>query len=123
MPLWTTGQVTKAPTNILFYTGDKYQGRFSNELLFTSFNDRAIYHIKLRPPIYDTIEDAQVYLVYKLDEIIKGDSGRLVDIEQGPDGYIYVGSLSTIRRINSINEDNLIKDNAKKCQRLLFIIL
>ncbi|MCS6768535.1 MAG: PQQ-dependent sugar dehydrogenase [Candidatus Nitrosocaldus sp.] len=94
-PLLSSGHMAVAPTNMLFYTGDRYGEEFKYNLFFTTVNDSAIYRVILRPPDYTDVQDVIVY---------KGLTGALIDVEEY-DGWIYIGSMgpSQIYRIVSFN--------------------
>ncbi|MGH9921552.1 MAG: PQQ-dependent sugar dehydrogenase [Nitrososphaerales archaeon] len=83
---------TIAPTELIFYTGDKYDGE-ANNMFFTSWNTRELYRVTLKPPYYDKILSIDKHFIEFTG------FGGLLDIEQGPDGYLYVSSFDSIMRL------------------------
>ncbi|MDW8275725.1 MAG: PQQ-dependent sugar dehydrogenase [Candidatus Nitrosocaldus sp.] len=81
-----------APTEMIFYTGSKYAG-FENDLLLLSYNLRSLLHIELEGPNYDVVKSIKEY------RLPSRGIGSVTDIEQGPDGYIYVSDFKTIWRL------------------------
>jgi aldose sugar dehydrogenase len=73
--------ISVAPSNMIFYTGDKFPG-WNGNLLMGSMADRNLWRITI-----DTNNNVsgreEVSVVKKLDE-------RIRDVEQGPDGWIYL---------------------------------
>ncbi|RMF30752.1 MAG: hypothetical protein D6752_03475, partial [Candidatus Nitrosothermus koennekii] len=62
-PLFSSGNNVIGPTNMIFYTSDRYGEEFKNNLFFTTVHDDtkygngAIYRVILKPPHYTEIED------------------------------------------------------------------
>ncbi|MEM3092591.1 MAG: PQQ-dependent sugar dehydrogenase, partial [Candidatus Nitrosocaldus sp.] len=85
-----TWEGTIAPTEMIFYSGDKYPG-FENDLLLLSYNLRSLLHIKL--------DESDVVKSIKEYRLPSRGIGSVTDIEQGPDGYIYISDFKTIWRL------------------------
>jgi aldose sugar dehydrogenase len=91
-PILSTGALTIAPTEIIFYTGDKYPSELTNNMFFLSFNFKSVYTVQLKSPNYDEVVSFQSH---QLPTSISG----YTEIEQGPDGYLYVSDFSSIYRL------------------------
>ncbi|MFQ5941720.1 MAG: PQQ-dependent sugar dehydrogenase, partial [Nitrososphaerales archaeon] len=92
-----------APTELTFYSGDRYIGE-NNNMFFLSFMHTQLYRVILKPPNYDEVESASVYSI-SLESDKEGIFDSLFDIEQGPDGYLYVSSFRSIMRLDFIYSD------------------
>jgi glucose/arabinose dehydrogenase len=88
------------PTAIEFLDSKLFGGKYQNDIFVGSFNYGRILHfhlneqrdaLYLRGPLEDKIEhNAQGYV-----PVVFGKNfGRIVDLETGPDGCLYVLSLS-----------------------------
>lgn len=78
-----------APTGVNFYHGAVFP-EFEGHLLLTSFNDSALRRIA----VDDENNGAPLE-----EEILASGFGSPIDVAVGPDGFIYVATLSTIIRI------------------------
>ncbi len=78
-PIINSGtQETWAPGGATFVT----QGRWAGSLLFTGLRGQALYRLTLDP------DDPR--RVASFERLLQGQSGRLRDVVEGPDGAIYV---------------------------------
>ncbi|MFQ5970543.1 MAG: PQQ-dependent sugar dehydrogenase, partial [Nitrososphaerales archaeon] len=101
-----------APTELIFYTGDRYPGEVNN-MFFLSYSNRELYRVVLEPPNYDEVISTGLYPIKfgAKDALYKADVpggfifNSLLDIEQGPDGYLYVSSLDSIVRLDFVYTD------------------
>ncbi len=94
-PLWSSGNITTAPTQIIFYTGIKYP-EFTNDLFFLTLNDSSLNRVKLSPD-YTKISEFQVYPL---------NIGIPTDIEFDSTGDIYVSNLANeIYRVRFYHTD------------------
>ncbi len=86
-PLWSFTP-TIAPTGCAVYRGTRYP-QLDGDLLFTAFNDgdlrRAVFRAG-EPDVIDTLETLAVK-----------PGGAVLDVTVGPDGYVYIATLSDIR--------------------------
>ena len=82
---------TIAPTGIDFYTGDKYPEEFKNDMFFGDFNTGKIRRVKLTGSEADSVEF--------MTEFIAGGFGFIVDVVDGPDGFLYFSTGDAIYRI------------------------
>ncbi len=67
-----------APSGMTFYTGDKF-GRWRGDLLIGALRDQMLVRLQL---------DGEK--IVKEERLLRGTLGRIRDVRQGPDGYIYV---------------------------------
>ena len=100
---------TVAPTAIKFFNSDKFGAEYKNDMFVADLNNGNIYHFDLNEsrtsllldgPLKDKIADRPE----ELDDVIfaKGFNG-IVDLQVGPDGYLYVLSNGSIYRILPTN--------------------
>ncbi len=82
-----------APTDATFYTGDKLPSDFRYNLLFGAWNTGDITRVVLKEPDYRIVVSATV--------IFHNPSG-ILDVEDGPDGYLYFTDSNSIMRLVSI---------------------
>ena len=90
---------TAVPTGIVFLDSEKLGAEYRNDLLVGSFKYGVIYDFKLNDsrdglvlsgPLSDKVENSPD----ASEEIILGRNfGPIVDLEVGPDGYLYVLSM------------------------------
>lgn len=76
--LW---EKTTPPSGMTFYSGDKFP-HLKNDLFVATLRSESLIRIKL-------IHKEERYEVKKIEHWFKGKYGRLRDVVQGPDGYIY----------------------------------
>jgi aldose sugar dehydrogenase len=88
-----------APGGLAFYTG-KELPQFTNTFLFAGLLTKGIYQVR-------TSTDNPVrYINYQ--KVAGVDVGRVRDVVQGPDGYVYIASSNTDGRGNpSPNDDKI----------------
>ncbi len=67
-----------APSGMTFYTGDKFS-RWRGDLLIGALRDQMLVRLQL---------DGEK--IVKEERLLRGTLGRIRDVRQGPDGYIYV---------------------------------
>lgn len=67
-----------APSGMTFYTGDKF-GRWRGDLFIGALRDQMLVRLRL---------DGEK--IVKEERLLRGTLGRIRDVRQGPDGYIYV---------------------------------
>ncbi len=79
-PLYQTGRDTWAPSGAAFYSGSLYPG-WGNALLVATLRGQHLRLISFKPPGYVEVESSI--------SLYQGVFGRLRDVAQGPDGYIY----------------------------------
>lgn len=77
-----TGIVAVAATPV-------YPASYHNTLLFTNVNNGDIRRLSL----------SHGYQQLETDYVVLGGAGPLVDLQQGPDGYVYASGFSTIYRV------------------------
>jgi glucose/arabinose dehydrogenase len=89
------------PTAIKFFHSDKLGSKYQNDLFVGDFNHGYLYLFELSPDrtqlvlnnnLNDKIADSSSY---ELQDVLFGEGfGAITDIEVGPDGYLYVVSIS-----------------------------
>lgn len=91
-PIFDTGPGTIAPTEMEFYTGDKYPD-LVNDMFFLSYNYRSLDRIVLEPPNFDKV------IAHYRYQLPTTGIGSYTDIEMGSDGYLYVSDFKSISRV------------------------
>lgn len=102
---------TVAPTGLVFLDSDKFGNEYENDLFVGSYKYGFIYNFNLNEertsfelsgPLEDKVENNPG----ASDDIIIGRNfGQIVDLEVGPDGYLYVLSIDgKLHRILSVND-------------------
>lgn len=107
-PIWSTGHITTAPTQLTFYTGSKYP-EFVNDLLFLTLNDSSLNRIKLAPPDYTKIKEFHIYPL---------NIGIPTDIEVDSDGDIYISNLDN--KIYRLNFTDSITSESREATTIKF---
>jgi glucose/arabinose dehydrogenase len=98
-PIYQTGDETWAPSGCAFVTSARYP-RLRGRLLVANLRGESLAAVTLRPPEYRE--------VYKVDLLFEGELGRLRDVTEGPDGYIYLCTSNRDGRGSPRREDDLI---------------
>jgi aldose sugar dehydrogenase len=86
-------------TGLSFLDSDRYGTYYKNNLFVGDFHNGFLYHFKLSKErngldLPGTLEDGIAEDTHVLKEIIFGQGfGGIIDIEVGPDGYLYILSL------------------------------
>lgn len=81
-----------APTGLAFYTGDV--AAWQDSFFLGDWNRGVLQRIELAPPDY-----RQVVLRETIDTV--GPNG-ILDVEMGPDGYVYFSTTGTIYRLRTL---------------------
>jgi aldose sugar dehydrogenase len=97
-----------APTALVFLDSDKLGKQYQNDIFVGNFKGRNIYHfdlnenrthLALEGPLADRVADT----AEESQGILFGEGfGRITDMQIGPDGYLYVLTLSGSGRIYKI---------------------
>jgi aldose sugar dehydrogenase len=97
------------PTALKFIKSDKYGKKYENDMLIGDFNHGHIYRfdlnnnrtdLSLKGSLADKMTTGDDY---DLDVILAQAPGAIIDIEVGPEGYIYIVSLN-VRHSDCDNE-------------------
>lgn len=93
---------TIAPTELVFYTGDRYTFE-RNNMFFLSYITAQLYRVE--KPTLNEVSSFNAYDIrHEGVDTIRGLGGTyyngLLDIEQGPDGYLYISSFDKIMRLD-----------------------
>lgn len=81
---------TIAPTGITFYTGTALP-QFTGSLFLVDFNTGRVQRFVVNEAAQGQITQSEV--------VVNGGFGQLLDIVQGPDGFLYFSSTAAILRI------------------------
>jgi glucose/arabinose dehydrogenase len=85
-----------SPSGLIFYTGDRFKGWKGNAFL-GALNGKALWRVSLDNPKPQQVEQREV-LLSALDV-------RVRDVQQGPDGNLYI---ATERGIAGVNPDGTV---------------
>jgi glucose/arabinose dehydrogenase len=97
-PIANSGLDTWAPAGATFYNGDKLGPDFQNTFLFTGLRSNTLWRIRLNSD----------NSVMKMDGLLQGQWGRMRDIIQSPDGYLYIANSNLDGRGNPTQGDDRI---------------
>jgi aldose sugar dehydrogenase len=78
-----------APTGVTFYTGTAFP-QFQNDLLMASFGDGSVRRLR--------ISDSGTGVVTE-EQVLAAALGNAIDVAVGPDGFIYVATADSIKRL------------------------
>jgi glucose/arabinose dehydrogenase len=81
-PIWESGLETWAPSGAAFYSGDRLPESWRGRFFFAALRGQHLQRVTLRPPDFRSVERAEKLFV--------GDFGRLRDVVQGPEGFLYL---------------------------------
>ena len=97
-PIYHTGTTTWAPSGAAFHDGSRYP-RWSNRLLIATLRGKHLRIVTLNPDGTGVESTTALY---------GGTLGRIRDVAQGPDGYIYLCTSNRDGRGDPSEEDDLI---------------
>lgn len=90
-----------APASAQFYSGNLYP-EFSNTLLFATLKGKGVYRT--------IIDSNNADIVAEYQKLPLPDLGRIREVTQGPDGYIYLTTSNTDGRgSKNIGDDKIVK--------------
>src|SRR5919109_2454657 len=98
-------QETVAPTAIKFFDSTKLGAQYENDLFVGDFKNALLYHFDLNEDrtalaLSGELADKVADSPDELESVIFGRELRIADLEVGPDGYLYVLTLTgTIYRV------------------------
>jgi len=99
-PILESGLDTWAPSGASFYSGDKLPQSWKDNLFFAALRNQHLHRVILQPP-----EFIKVQLQEKL---FAGAFGRLRDVVQGPDGFLYLATSNRDGRGTPAPDDDRI---------------
>ncbi|MEE8158306.1 MAG: PQQ-dependent sugar dehydrogenase [Dehalococcoidia bacterium] len=99
-PVLESGIDTWAPSGAAFYDGDLLPPEWKGRLVFGALRGRRIIWITLRPPEYRAVQDR--------GSLFGQQFGRIRDVVQGPDGYLYFATNNRDGRGTPGEGDDLI---------------
>lgn len=106
--VWTR---TVAATAIRFLDSDRYGEEYENDMFVGDFNNGNLYHfdlninrteLQLHGSLKDKVADASSELK---DTVFGQGFGPITDIQVGPDGYLYILSLSQANESQGCDQD------------------
>lgn len=80
-----------APTGLAFYTGGALGEEYANEAFFASWNDGALRRI------IGDVEGGSG--AFEAEIVVETEPGGMLDVMNGPDGYLYVSLRDRIARV------------------------
>jgi glucose/arabinose dehydrogenase len=102
---------TVAPTALKFFNSDKFGEEFENDMFVGDINTGNLYHFDLNDDrteleINDPLEDKVADNREELEQVIfaRGFNG-IVDLQVGPDSYLYILSNGSIFRIRPASNE------------------
>ncbi|MDQ1281153.1 MAG: aldose sugar dehydrogenase [Thermoproteota archaeon] len=98
-PIFSTEEITWAPSGATFYNGTRYPG-WDKALFIACLRGVQLRAITLNPPSYVDIESNVA--------LFEGELGRLRDVVQGPDDYLYLCTSNRDGRGEPDKDDDLI---------------
>jgi len=98
-PIYETGQATWAPSGAVFYNGSLYP-QMTLRLLVATLRGQHLRMVSLSPPEYANVESTVA--------LYQGEFGRLRDIAQGPDGFLYFATSNRDGRGQPGSDDDRI---------------
>lgn len=123
---------TVAPTGLAFATSPEY-GKYQNNLFVGDCNNGNIYRFELNQNrdgfVFDSpqLKDNVVNYEDSMDEIIFGtDFGCVSDVVSGPDGFLYITSLSDgsiYRIVPKSTSTNPISDTSSQLMYIPYVII
>jgi glucose/arabinose dehydrogenase len=97
-PLYHTGTTTWAPSGATFYDGSRYP-QWRNKLFIATLRGKHLRVVTLTPDHTGVESTTPLY---------EGTLGRIRDVAQGPDGYLYLCTSNRDGRGDPSDEDDLI---------------
>ncbi|MEK6538528.1 MAG: PQQ-dependent sugar dehydrogenase, partial [Nitrospirota bacterium] len=82
---------TIAPTGITFYRGTRYPAEYRSNLYFADWNNGHIHRV--------TFKEREEKKILQVDDNFYVHQEGIVDIIEGPDGYLYFSDPKGIYRI------------------------
>lgn len=79
-----------APTGLAFYTGTALGANYTQAAYFGSWNDGALRRI---------VGDLDAEEAFTSEVILRVEEGAVLDVAQGPDGFLYLSTPSSIHRL------------------------
>lgn len=97
-PILESGLSTWAPSGATFYSGDRLPEEWRGRFLFAALRGQHLQRVSLRAPDFTVVESTERLLV--------GEFGRLRDVVQGPDGFLYLATSNRDGRGIPVPEDD-----------------
>ena len=99
-PILESGLETWAPGGITIYHGTKLPSSWNNRVIFGSLRSHQLVWVLTRPPLYEEVQE--------LGKNFTRQFGRIREVSEGPDGYIYFTTSNMDSRGKPGLEDDLL---------------
>ncbi len=99
-PLLESGVETWAPGGAVIYSGEELPEEWQGRLVFGALRGQQLVWVQMRPPEYQGVAAS--------GKLYGRRFGRLREVVQGPDGYIYFTTSNVDGRGNPSDEDDLL---------------
>ena len=99
-PVLESGSGTWAPSGATFYGGESLPQSWRNKLFFGGLRGQQLHWVELAPPDYRQVLADGV--------LFRGEYGRIRNVVQGPDGYLYFATSNRDGRGSPIPDDDRI---------------
>jgi glucose/arabinose dehydrogenase len=106
-PILDTGDVIWAPSGASFYSADEFP-EWQNRFFVSTLREESMKVLNLN---LTTAVEANNYdraVVASIDSLFEGTYGRLRDVQQGPDGHLYILTSNQDGRGSPTSEDDRI---------------
>ncbi|GBC81641.1 Aldose sugar dehydrogenase YliI [bacterium HR10] len=101
-PILESGLDTWAPSGAAFYSGDQLPESWRGRFFFAALRGQHLGRVTLRSPDLRSVE--------RFEKLFVGEFGRLRDVVQGPDGFLYVTTSNRDGRgIPRSGDDRLLR--------------
>ena len=99
-PVLESGSGTWAPSGAAFYDGESLPQSWRHKLFFGGLRGQQLHWVELAPPDYRQVLADGV--------LFRGEYGRIREVVQGPDGYLYFATNNRDGRGSPIPDDDRI---------------
>ena len=99
-PILESGLETWAPGGATIYNGTKLPSSWNNRVIFGSLRSHQLVWVITRPPLYEEVQELGKNFVRQF--------GRIREVTEGPDGYIYFTTSNMDSRGKPGLEDDLL---------------
>ncbi len=97
-PILESGLETWAPAGMVVYSSDRLP--FKHNILFTALRGQHLHRVVLKAPDFVSVESHE--------KLFAGTYGRLRDVIEGPDGYLYIATSNRDGRGTPARNDDRI---------------
>ncbi len=101
-PILESGLDTWAPSGAAFYSGDRLPESWRGRFFFAALRGQHLGRV--------TVHSSDLRSVERFEKLFVGEFGRLRDVVQGPDGFLYVTTSNRDGRgIPRSGDDRLLR--------------